>query len=601
MEFFDQFGLDYIKESEETEMGIISYIASNGEAISGYLGLPYINHHLGDVQVVLHTERKGYLAQEADEEIEDDDKDTLNMTNIDTHVRGDCVWNLRCTGINLTPKEAPRTERRYLFTGAEEHTGSFPVNIVNADVMPSFLEDDIMKIQAAGYAEVIEYFESEEEAGDIFPENEVGRKIGIEPGSLFPLGFMHNHHVDENGETLDDDPYLDSIVMLTAEVKQIFWGKTQIADFEDEHSFIRCKVDTIAGELEIIHSVDQVDEEQRKLMKVGSFIRTQCILCGDVAIYEYENGIIRDEEHNLRTLRGVFDGGESPERLRRILANDVAHRGDLNDVSVIGPDAVIDRFKYVQDNANVEYIVHMATITEVDEGDQKLPFEEGKRCLILAADQADNFESICFIECNEDGNITWIHTTNESRYRFSIDPPPFLDDPFEGIDFDQSFEKAIINRAKYHMFIDMELDPEVFLQAEESPQWESNAVRMLDVWPEDVPKWDNEKLENVFGYLFAKAIEYSYHEAHSEIGRDRSLASYSPNDAYEGLLESQFEEEMHNRLEIAMKYGKQFTTDFTLNVKEESARDYEKELVRALILVQRIGSFCAADYMERKK
>ena len=67
--------------------------------------------------------------------------------------------------------------------------------------------------------------------------------------------------------------------------------------------FIRCVVDTHFGELEFIHTLDQVPEEMRENIRVGSVVSGTCILSADVALHEYENGIVKDHEHNLRALR----------------------------------------------------------------------------------------------------------------------------------------------------------------------------------------------------------------------------------------------------------------------------------------------------------
>ena len=66
--------------------------------------------------------------------------------------------------------------------------------------------------------------------------------------------------------------------------------------------FIRCCADTQYGPIEFDHTIDQVDEDQRKNIKVGSVVSGICILSGDVAINEYENGAVKDLKHDLMLL-----------------------------------------------------------------------------------------------------------------------------------------------------------------------------------------------------------------------------------------------------------------------------------------------------------
>ena len=72
-----------------------------------------------------------------------------------------------------------------------------------------------------------------------------------------------------------------------------------IDDEEKLHLFHRVMIDTEFGELEIAHTSDQVSEEELPLIKAGATVFGAFMVYGDCAIYEYENGIVKDEEHDL--------------------------------------------------------------------------------------------------------------------------------------------------------------------------------------------------------------------------------------------------------------------------------------------------------------
>ena len=72
---------------------------------------------------------------------------------------------------------------------------------------------------------------------------------------------------------------------------------------EKHNAYIRCIIGTQYGDLELVHTIDQVAEEQRCNIKAGAIVSGAFVLSGDAAIYEYEKGMVLDAEHDLRLLR----------------------------------------------------------------------------------------------------------------------------------------------------------------------------------------------------------------------------------------------------------------------------------------------------------
>ena len=63
----------------------------------------------------------------------------------------------------------------------------------------------------------------------------------------------------------------------------------------------------------------------------------------------------------------------------------------------------------------------MATIVGIKDGEEKIEYEAGKRCVVIATDVENNYQTIAFVEVDDDGNISEITTTENPRYEFSVD------------------------------------------------------------------------------------------------------------------------------------------------------------------------------------
>lgn len=402
--FLENYGMEFFCENEDNYMGLMSLAAKEGKAIKGYYDLPYFNKHFGDAQIILRTAKNT-------------GSDGLVAEDIDTHSSGSSIWEVCVHGANIERTDKDLLSRRVAVTRLNDEGGLAVVNLVNADVLPSFLEGDIIKMQVIGLAVDIDYFENEEEYARSVPDTEAGEKYLIGEGAVICTGLLQNRGVDSpNFET---DENLDDITAVRGTVKALYWGILRIEEYEQK-SFIRCIIDTDFGELEIVHTVEQVGESMRDNMKVGATVSFFGVISGDVAIYEYEKGIVRDEEHNLAVLRSVFCGND-PERIRSVLTKNTSYFAEYNKETYIGADAIIERLKYVQRDNDKKHFAHMATIVGIKDGEEKIEYEAGKRCVVIATDEENNYQTIAFVEVDDDGNISEITTTENPRYEFSVD------------------------------------------------------------------------------------------------------------------------------------------------------------------------------------
>ena len=293
------------------------------------------------------------------------------------------------------------------------------INIVNADVLPSFAEEEEIRLQMIAASDSFHYHASEEEYNASLPKDSHGKAWGVAEGSIVPAGFLNNHSADKEMSEVNDEA--DQYVLLQAKVKELYHGVIQLGE-EKQDRFIRCMMDTQFDELEFVHTYDQVPEENRKNIRVGAVVSGIFRLSGDAAIYEYENGLVRDLENHLKLLRYCITGGD-PERMRAVLAEDAVYQSETLHKITYGPDDIIRHFVRVAEEGDSHYLVQTATIVEHQEEDASM-YPVGTRCAVLSQNQPEKYESIAFFDLDDDGNIKRLLITADSRYRFRVDPKP---------------------------------------------------------------------------------------------------------------------------------------------------------------------------------
>ena len=414
--YFENLNMEYFIESEDAYTSLMQLVASEGKGIWGYYKLPYINKHFGNAQVILRTQMREQSAEINGLQIQ--------AVDMDTHTSGRRVWEVRVHEMNIDKKEHGPLEKRVVVTRMDGG-GMAVVNIVNADVLPSYMKDDVIKMQMVAFPDIVEYFKDYADYAAHQPNGNDGHKWLIGEGSVFPTGMLRNR--DPESSEFESNERLDNLTAIRGTVQKLYWGKIEF-DGEEHDAFLKCIVDTAFGELEIVHTVDQVAKELRPNMKIGSTVVMYGTLSGDVAIYEYDKGMIRDEDHNLAAMRYMFTGSD-PEHIRSILAKDVVYLAQSGK-KYEGADAVINQFKYVQKENPDKYFAHFARISEIKEG-AELEYPVDTRCLILASGEETAYESIAFFDYDAEGYISRIVTTTNPNYRFIIQHPVFNTDEVE--------------------------------------------------------------------------------------------------------------------------------------------------------------------------
>ena len=584
--FMENYGLDFFLEDDDTFRGFVGYIVQEGKAINSYYGTPYFFKSMNDVEFWVSTEKN--------------EEGNLSISGVESHCGGFCVWDVTLSGIDITPKDSPKTQRSLMIEKSADHNGLLPINIITADVLPSFLEGDKFRVQVIAQPLWIRYYSDENEYVKEQPKDKYGKRWTLAEGALLPVDFLNNHapKTYEDGKDYDSDLY----VQFMARVKHLYQGRFEL-NGECHNLFIRCIAETSFGELEFDHTFEQVPEEQRNNIKVGSIISGICVISGDVAINEYENGFIRDFDHDLLLLRYSFIKGEA-ERLRSVLSEDAVYLTDNSTGSLSGPDEIINKFNKVHEKSKKEIVADLATITE--SGDTEYPV--GTRCIVLAYGKGEDYSSIAFLNTDENGMIIRIKISNDSSFRFKTDlsereNAEKANSPLADIIIPESPTEMMIIRAKFRGLISFDTENENIIGSDpDYRSHEQNIERMLAAL-ENYPQADKDNaVRNIFGYLFAKSMEETFMQSR-EVSDCKSNAPvfFSTEEAVNGKFTSTLSERERKRLELAMELGMDFYNDYRsfADRNEMDSEECSKVLKESAIVVQRIGQMGAEKFMQR--
>ena len=202
--------------------------------------------------------------------------------------------------------------------------------------------------------------------------------------------------------------------------------------------------------------------------------------------------------------------------------------------------------------------------------------------------------------CFNSTEISKIHITTDERYHFKADEKIVDKSIWDDIKIPKSAFELIYNRAEFHGMVDNATMDDLIEGYSYNSAWQNNAEKMLNILMSEPRPDINTNIKNLFGYLFAKAIEMTFNESKKEIHSFTLSASYNPDEAFAGEISSTLSESQHQKIVCAMELGTQFYKDFENFVVciEPDNEDFIDILTKALIIVQRIGESYTSKYMQ---
>ena len=407
------YGLEYLDETQEDRQALLAYIAQNADVIKGYRGV-YLNYYMNSVQYCLSAMRN--------------EENHYEVINMDVHNTGKEVWTCRIKGTLKDENSDPLFKR--LLVSSEADEGFAVIELINSDILPSYEEGDIIRFQVTGQALQVHYYESEEayvqaEGTDIKEDHPVLKpgKLANGDGVIIATGFMNQHLVrKDRTEKKEFDPVVDSYCAVRGTAKRLLIHDVKLHD-QMASRYVSCLIDTQFGELPIVHTLDAVSDEERKQIKEGAIVSVVCVLSGDVMIYDYDQGIVLNEENNRKLLRSCFNSRGSWDRLCSALDEHCIYESEGSGMRIQGKDKIIAFLKereQTQIAANVKYDAAYATLEKPACDTDRYDYEEGREVVALFVHGEDRWLSIVFAHTNEDGLIDRILLSQNDGHRIRV-------------------------------------------------------------------------------------------------------------------------------------------------------------------------------------
>ncbi len=517
--FLHELGLGFFNEDQDAAMGLTADVCQNGKAVTGYYGLPYLNQHYEEIQIVARVGKT------------DDNK--LEFKGFDAHCDSNPLWKLRVVD-KLPLREADDITEVRLLTKDKDGHNFLHVDVLNGDILPSFKADELIDLQVIAFAAEADFYADEDDYSKRGGTVHDGERYMVGLNTVFPVGLFSE---DEN---------IKDVVQIVAEIKRMRFGHCKFGDGEEFTPYFRFDVETPVGGLVIVVPAEFLAGlENRKNIAPGKIISCFARLSGDAAVLQYENGIVKDAEHNLKLVAYTFEKGDA-ERMRSVLAENFTYHSDSSGKDISNIDEFIEFLKYVRENGKETRTVY-ATITEIADGEGELEYPVGTRCALIQYENENDYDVIVFVDTDEEGNISRILLSRESRYRFQVDEPlPSEEKQLADAIASQTWQEAFVIRAHFHNL----LDREQTMECVENAIYENEIV--IKVALNEL--FNAEISEDTFAKAYMRGVEKSGAEGYDA--------------------------------ERLYRYGKQFHRDFTLRLSEEDQKDRFEE---ALILVCAIG------------
>lgn len=561
--FLECIGLDIFEDEEEGVMALCAWTIKEGRPIIGYDNTLYLYNEMGGAQLTA-TAKIGVESEQ------------ITVERLDSHSVGNAVWNVRVVS---ELDDGRRYEKRLLVKNTDGN-GLAVVNLIGSDVLPSFLPDEEITMQMTAFPINVQYFKDEDDYAALYPEGANGKRLIMGDGTVIPFGLF-----SENDDSNEEQDKENDIVHIRGTIQGVYESIAKFKDFDENEcpKFIRCVIDTEFGKLDIVHPYEILRENNMENVKKGCICSVNAVLSGDVAIYKYEKGIVKDHETNLHALAYSMVQGNS-ERIRCILSDQFHYFSEVSKKDYQEVEKFFQRIKIV--HANRERIeVKFATIVKVLPQDEthsiETRFEVGERCFVIRYDNEDNYSSIVFIENDEKGLIQTIYISNNPRYIFQVDESAPIPELLDENALLPDTVTSMIMRARLNLKVSDELKNEDIVAIIERDSFlREHAQYGFDAAMEQKDK--EKAVEKVLEYFYkngfvCEAYDLDWTFCTSEcFGKQSEFLNFKDN---------------RSIIEEAASLSRNFYKD--LRVSIDNFDEYKKDIIKAIACAEYLGRHLA--------
>ena len=390
MNLLEDLGLGSLCEDEDIFINkFLPFVAQEGKPFYGYYGM-YIWTNIGYLEPNLHIEKVN---------------GQNNVVGFTSNVSGNSLWELVVSehGVQDNEDGEDMLSKVVSFTRPDNMNGNLSLYLVNADVAPDFYPGDTYTLQVTGIVNEVKLFETEEKYHEGFNFGKImGSRVEIKAGCILSLGTS---------------------CVITGKITEIF-DKFSF-DGKGNKITIKCAcVETNYGVLEVLFQESVIENDERELLKPGSYIKAAGTMLGDIAIKEYQQGAIFDEEHLIRVVRGCAEN-KNFKRLTHIFAEDCRYT-HLDGSVTEGKQNVLEYFNKsttAMNNGNTSVEACVGTVEGYLHGAKESDYKEfavGRKCVALRYDENEEFVSQIFITLNDDKKIQEIKIIHTDRLKCKL-------------------------------------------------------------------------------------------------------------------------------------------------------------------------------------
>lgn len=204
---------------------------------------------------------------------------------------GNCFWHVRISANGILKENTDELSKCVFCTSMSDDDESIvPVRLVHADVLPCYSPGEPVTMQMAAFPLKISYYPNEEACDKV-------HNIGMFMGKQ--LRLASDRLLNFGGE--------DCLIKGTVKSIERHKTLTIAGNNAEEREFYYVIIDTQFGELPLCHKIELVSEEERQFFKEGACVFAYCIISGDVAIENYQEGAVYDEINDLKLIRECLD------------------------------------------------------------------------------------------------------------------------------------------------------------------------------------------------------------------------------------------------------------------------------------------------------
>ena len=154
---------------------LIKYVCHTGKVFRGYR-CNYLYENFGHAEMIVTT-------------IDENNDGKNEVIGFNNHKIGGCFWKLRVAAPEIFARDEMNPYAfRVVFKGLDGN-GIFPINLIHADVIPSYLENDIVCMQVAAFPLTVNYYATADDCDNAHEMFLMGKRLTVGDG-IFPIGFF---------------------------------------------------------------------------------------------------------------------------------------------------------------------------------------------------------------------------------------------------------------------------------------------------------------------------------------------------------------------------------------------------------------------------